>query len=325
MRRTGGMRSKDRRALVGRSMGGTMKRTISGLIMILVATCAFAGEAVLARVNGVPITAAAIEAEIDRMIPRMSFHGTVSEETRSEFREKALATLIDQELQHQDALARGIKPERQRVSREMDAIRDRYGSRAEYRKALTKAGITEDELRRQVERSVVIQAVVEKMVAEPSRVEETALRTYYERNKAMFRQPERVKLRIMTLKDEKKARDAREALNEGQDFGLLAGKVSEDNFRIKGGDVGYVHRGRLLPEVEDEAFKTKVGETSGLIKASGMWFIVKVEEKSPESQLAFEEIRAKLKRDLEEKQSRELLNTWMEGLRARAKIEKAEP
>ena len=45
--------------------------------------------------------------------------------------------------------------------------------------------------------------------------------------------------------------------------------MSEDNYRIKGGDIGYIHRGRVVQEIEDVAFKLKKGEMSDLIKGNG--------------------------------------------------------
>jgi len=97
--------------------------------------------------------------------------------------------------------------------------------------------------------------------------------------------------------------------------------MSEDAYRVKSGDVGYMHKGRMLPEIEEAAFRLKVGEVSDLIKAENNWFIIKLEDKKPEHQLSFEEVKDKLKKELETTRAQELKEAWITDLRAKAKIE----
>jgi parvulin-like peptidyl-prolyl isomerase len=97
--------------------------------------------------------------------------------------------------------------------------------------------------------------------------------------------------------------------------------MSEDDYRVKSGEIGYVHKGRMLPEIEDVAFKLKVGQISGLIKAGDYWYIIKVEDKQPQRQLSFDEIKDKLGKELEDQRLREKKDKWITELRAKAKIE----
>ena len=159
----------------------------------------------------------------------------------------------------------------------------------EYNKALEQAGLTEDRLRARVEKDVLASQVIVKTVTEPSRMSDADVQEHYDKNIGKFKQPESVKLRLFSSKDEAKANDALEKIRGGEDFGAIAARMSEDNFRIKGGDIGYIHRGRVLPEIEDAAFKLNVGGMSDLIKADNTWFIIKLEEKKPAHQMTFEE------------------------------------
>jgi len=97
--------------------------------------------------------------------------------------------------------------------------------------------------------------------------------------------------------------------------------MSEDPYRVKGGDLGYMHKGRMLPEIEEAAFKLKVGEVSDIIKVENAWFIIKLEDKKPEHVVAFEEIKGELKKELEKNRIQELKEAWITDLRAKAKIE----
>ncbi len=300
-----------------------MKKTfLCVLALLLPLSAAYAGDEIVAKVNGAAITSRDLEIEVDRLIPRATYHGTVSRERRGEFREKALENVIERELRYQDALARGMKPDRKIVKERMKQTRDKFRSKKEYRDALERAGFTEDELQKRIEKDALVQAVIAKTVTEPARMSDGALKEYYDVNVAKFKQPESVRLRIFSSKDEQKARDALQKLKAGEDFALLAERSSEDNYRVKGGDLGYIHRGTVLSAVEDAAFKLKPGETSGLINAEGMWFIIRVEDKRPERQMTFDESKDKLGKELEGKRSAELMETWMAGLRSKARIEK---
>lgn len=294
---------------------------VLSLIIILASLSAYAGDDVVARVNGVDISSRDLEAAVNALIPRSTYHGSVSEEKRNAFRKKALENLINKELQYQDAVARGMKPGRKQVKAGMKKIRKRFKSKKAYKAAIAQAGITRDELRESVRREVLIRRAIEKTVTEPAQMTDAALKEYYQNNRAKFRQPESVRLRMISTKNAEKAQRILNQVKDGKDFGNLAARESEDNYRIKGGDIGYIHKGRIFPELQDAAFKLKPGEASGLVKAQGTWFIIKVEDKRPAHQLSFEESRDKLKKELEAKATEELMQKWISDLRAKAKIE----
>lgn len=298
-----------------------MKNIACLLLMLFISSPLFAADAVVVRVNGVAITNGDVEAEIDRLIPRSIFHGTVSQEKRGGFREKALDNLTVRELQYQDAMARGMKPDKKAVKAQLAGIRDKFNSKKEYETALARAGLTAETLEARTAKEVLVQQVIARTVTEPAVLSDAALKAYYDANPGKFREPESVRLRIISIRDEKKAAEALAQVDAGKDFGAVAATMSEDQYRIMGGDLGYQHRGRLIPEVEDVAFSKGPGETSDLIRGKTQWFIIQVEDKKPERQLSFEESRDKLKSDLESKRAKELLEKWVEELRRKAKIE----
>ncbi|MHB8843535.1 MAG: peptidylprolyl isomerase [Nitrospirota bacterium] len=291
------------------------------LLLSFFTVAAFAGSPIAATVNGSAIKDRDIEEAIDRLIPRSTFHGSVTPEKRAEFRDKALDDLILRELQYQDATAKGLKPDRKHVKTEMEKIRKNYPSKKDYKAALEQAGYTEDSLEARFEKDSMVNLVIEKTVTEPATVGVSALKEYYDRNITKFKQPESVRLRIISAKDEKKISDILAKIKAGNDFGDVAAAMSEDNYRIKGGDIGVIHRGRIYPALEDAAFRLNKGEVSRPILTEGEWFLIKVEDKQAERQLSFDEVKDKLKRDLEKKRAAELMDRWISELRAKAKID----
>ena len=294
---------------------------LSFLMIFLFAVSSYAEDVIVAKVNGSTFTQKDLEAEVDRLIPQMTFHRNVPPEKRKNYYGKALDELINRELQYQYAKAKDIKIEKEKIDAQLEKFKKRFKSEKEYQAALDKEKSTEEQVRARIEKELLAQAAYTRNVTEPAKMSEPALKEYYEKNAAKFKQPESAKLRIISTTDEKKAQDILAKIKQGDDFGELAYGLSEDSYRVKSGDVGYIHKGRMLPEIDAVGFKLKVGEVSDIIKAENNWFIIKVEDKKPEHQITFEETKAKLQKELEAERANELKKKWLDDLRAKAKIE----
>ena len=298
-----------------------MKQVLS-LLLILIASQASAAEGSLAaRVNGTAITMRELESATDQLIARLTFHGNLSDERRDEYQNKALQDLIDRELQYQDARARGMKPDKEWIKKQSESIKARFKTKKEYRQWLERSEMSENDLLAVMEKNDLAAQAIRKNVTEKAAVSDEALQKYFTGNPERFKKPEVVRLSILSSKDEKKAKNARALIAEGQDFGNVAARMSEDMYRIKGGDIGFIHRGRIYPELEKEAFSMKVGEIRGPIKAEGSWYILRVLDKQPEQRVAFDSVKDALKKELESKRAQELMDAWIAALRSKATVE----
>jgi peptidyl-prolyl cis-trans isomerase D len=123
------------------------------------------------------------------------------------------------------------------------------------------------------------------------------LQTYYDQHRDEYRVPEQVKVSHILIKsplpapgakeDEKAIADARakaegvlKELKAGGDFAKLAEKYSDDPGSAKsGGELGWIGRGRTVPEFEKAAFSLGNGQTSDLVKSSYGFHIIRVEDK----------------------------------------------
>jgi len=116
------------------------------------------------------------------------------------------------------------------------------------------------------------------------------LEDYYQNNREKYTQRKRVKVRHILIKAEakdaetsaqarKKAESIRDEAVKGKDFAQLAKQYSEDpGTKNRGGDLGYLTRGQLVPEFEQEAFSVKVGEISKVVQTPYGFHILKVDE-----------------------------------------------
>src|SRR6266852_1534715 len=141
------------------------------------------------------------------------------------------------------------------------------------------------------------------------------LQAYYDQHREEYRVPEQVKVSHILIKtplpapgakeDQKAIADARtkaegvlKELKAGGDFGKLAEKYSDDPGSAKsGGDLGWIGRGRTVPEFEKAAFSLGKGQTSDLVKSSYGFHIIHVEDK----QDAHLKTLAEVKREIEER------------------------
>ncbi len=99
---------------------------------------------------------------------------------------------------------------------------------------------------------------------------------------------------IDTAASYKKILEVEGKLNNGGNFEELAKEFSDDKFSAKrGGDLGFISRGRMIKEFEDAAFKLKVGERSPIIKTRFGYHIIEVTDEKPTPPL--DEIKEELK------------------------------
>lgn len=152
-------------------------------------------------------------------------------------------------------------------------------------------------------------------------VTEQDLQAYYDQHRDEYRMPEQVKVRHVLIKtplpgpdgkeDEKgilqarnKADDVLKQLKAGGDFAQLAEKYSDDPGSAKeGGELGWMGRGRTVPEFEKAAFSLPKGQTSDLIKSSYGFHIIQVEDKQEARVKPLAEVKAEIQEKVKQQKS----------------------
>ena len=161
---------------------------------------------------------------------------------------------------------------------------------------------------------------LKKLVGNSVQVSEEDLQKGFESNYG-----ERVEALAIVLSDQRQAQRVWEmARNNPTDafFGELAQQYSvEPASRSNGGRVPPIPRHGGSPRVEEEAFKLKAGELSGIIAVEEQFIILRCLGRTKPVQVNAEEVRAGLAKDIQEKKLRVQMTRKFDELRESAQVD----
>lgn len=241
---------------------------------------------VVASVNGEAIRLADLTKSLQQ-IPKES-----QVDTRSSIGRRAvLDSLVNQKLLWQEAEKAGI-PERQAIK---------------------------DWVKAQEEQVILNQLVYEKFGQRLTASDEETEK-YYEANKDSLVVPERRHVRHIVVETEEEAKEIREKLESGGDFEKLAEEESLEDWKAKGGDLGFIEQRSIIPEFGEVAFSLKVDELSEPVKTQFGYHIIQVKEIQEPRQLELDELRDEIKRVILQQKRNALLSNWISQLRAESNI-----
>jgi len=114
-------------------------------------------------------------------------------------------------------------------------------------------------------------------------VSDDEIKEYYEQHKTEYATKDRVKVRIIVCETQQEAEKLHTEITKNKkEFSVLAREFSKDvASKANGGDMGFIVRGQVNRELEEEAFKLQKGETSGVFKTNAGYNIIQVIEKEP--------------------------------------------
>ena len=165
-------------------------------------------------------------------------------------------------------------------------------------------------------------------------VSENEVKTYYDAHKDEYKTPEMVRARHIlflveaSATDEakkkvyEKAAETLKKIKEGEDFAKLASELSGDpGSKPKGGDIGFVARGKTVKPFEDALFSLKTGEISGVVETQFGYHIIKAEEKKDASVEPFEAVKEKIRQKIMQERVKSAVTAFVDKAMKDAKVE----
>ena len=284
----------------------------------------------LAKVDEYVITQRLVNDLVASKLQKTFFHKNISKEKREEYNKEALQQLIDNELVYAYAKRNKISVKKEVLEEKKQEIIKKFKSQKEFEETLSSMNISIPELERRIEKAALIPLIYKEKIE--TNLNENDLKEYYEKNKFKFAKPESRKVLIISVNidpgaiaketikaSDEKINEAYEKVKSGEDFGAIAQKYSEDMYRIKGGDLGYIHKGGM-EDVDDVAFSLKKGELSDIIKTDIAFYFLKIVDIKPEKQISFDASKSKLKKDLKTRLEKEKLQLILDSQKNLMKI-----
>jgi peptidyl-prolyl cis-trans isomerase C len=173
-----------------------------------------------------------------------------------------------------------------------------------------------------------------KIVKKGVTVTEEDAKQYFEDNKNKYIIPEQVRVRHILIKvpfgasdeeakkAEEKAKNILNWLKKGEKFKTLAEQYSEDEASAKkGGDLGYIPKGRMAKTFEEAAFSMKPGEISEAVRTSLGYHIIMLEDHREEQEKKFEEVKEAIKKQLQDERERSTVIEFIKNASDNAGLE----
>lgn len=156
-------------------------RALAILLVLGAAAAHAADSAIVARVDGTPITEAQVNAVVKGAISGRATAPT-SEEIAA-LSDAALDSLVDLELLYAAAQRQGITVSDAQVDAELARSRARFAKAADYEAALKRSGMTPAQLKADTRKTMVVDALLERVVWKDVRVTPDAVRQYYDQHR----------------------------------------------------------------------------------------------------------------------------------------------
>jgi len=275
------------------------------------------------------------QGEIDRMLVpvyeryQKEYEGEELIERLDAVRRGIVQNLIKDKLLLSEAKRRNIEVDQLEIDAKIEEVRKRFATQTEFEMALEKENLIISELEKKYKERFMIDKIVQVQIGRNITVSPNEMITFYEENKTLFKEPEKVKVRTILIRindelpEEKASKTTAEIhrrLLEGCNFELLAKEYSQGPYKDRGGDMGWIKKGELMDELNEMIFSMEKDEISSPIKTRLGFHIFMVEDKMEPSIKDFSEAKDRIEKALYNSKIEGKLREWVEELKKNAYI-----
>lgn len=280
-------------------------------------------ERVIARVNGDIVTLSEFE---QRQLAALQAARVGAEGVEGYLREHNQAILqeaIDDLLLAQRAEELGIRVRSEYLDEIIEGIKKDNGitSPEQFQEQLNREGLSLDELRRNIKRSVLRRQVLSRELEARLAVPEAELLADYQARAAEYQRPASVQLLELLVEGEGAQERAQALVGQargGTDFAELAKQHSTSPTGKNGGDLGTLVRGELAKDLERVVFALPAGAVSEPMPTASGYRILKVVQKNEAGLLPFDQARGEIAQRLSQQRMAAEYEKYMQGLRKAA-------
>ncbi|MHB9096715.1 MAG: peptidylprolyl isomerase [Syntrophales bacterium] len=314
------------------------RTVLAGAAFLLLCVPAQAGVAdrIVAIVNDEVITLSELNGAFEPYRAKLeaSYTGGEREKALTETKLTLLNQMIDNLLMQQQARKAGIVVKDEEVSATINELLTRRNiSQEDFRQAVAREGTTLEAYRKGVKDQLMRIRLVQREIKSKVAVSDEEIGEYYRKNRQDYEGKEAVRIKQILLPLPKDASDEakeklradagaiRKRLLAGEPFELVSVRYSQGPAASAGGDIGYIEKGMMLPEVETVAYSLPLNQISAVIESSVGFHIVQVIDRRGAGVKPIESVREEIRERLDREKVEKKFDEWLETLRTRSHIE----
>jgi peptidyl-prolyl cis-trans isomerase SurA len=292
------------------------------------------------RVNGTILTDRDLLREMFTIFPYARVHNGFPTAMEADIRDGAMKMMIFEELVYQEAKRRSMSVPPAELVRAKAQFRQQFSSAQEYQQFLSVEFHGSDQLlRAKVERSLLIDKLLKLEVTDQGAVSVAEAKAYFDQHHERFQTPESFSFQSISIlpppnatvaqlaETRKRAENAvrqAQATKSYEDFGILAEKISDDDFRVMMGDHKAADRSKLPPQIVKALLAMQPGQVSSLIEFDASdYALLRLTAHQAAGLENFEAIKDTLLDRLTKQKNEQLRSALATRLSRNAKIEKA--
>jgi len=295
-------------------------------------------EEIIARVNNEVIT----QSELDKARATAEEDATQECQNRctpeqlktqiEDRRKNALRDLIDQSLLVQRGKDMGLSVEPEVIKR-LDTIRtnNKIDSMEDLEKAVSSQGLNWEDFKDNIRKGILTQRVISQEVGSHITVTREDIEKYYNEHKKEFIRPEQVALREIVVNTEgkkdaelpdlkKKADTALKRVQDGEDFGEIAKRLSDGSTAKQSGFLGVYKRGELAKELEDKVFAMKKNGLTDVMDTKQGYLILQVLEHYDEGEQPLSKVENEITDHIYSERMEPKLREYLKTLREQSYV-----
>lgn len=301
-------------------------------------------EQILVKVNGEIITKTDLEQrQINAVRQRPELQGMRGNEEAlakllSEITPSVIVDAVDELLLLQRGKELGYAMGDEQFKGIIDNIKkeNKIETEEQFQEALKGEGMTMLDLRRQLEKQMLVSRVQQTEVMGKISVSDEEVKAYYDGNKDKFSSTPNVTLREILIAvptqdggtnvavDEEmraKANEVHKRLTAGEPFPRMAADVSDSSSKANGGLLGEIPWTDISPELQKELDAVKAGGFTRVLRTQRGYQILKVEARTDGTLKSLEESREQVSEAVFESKRRGEFQKYLGRLRTQAIIE----
>jgi len=289
-------------------------------------------DRVVAKVNSEIVTLSSAQERLE--VLRQKYNNNKASIDEKKLLKEAVEMIVTEKLQLQEGKKMGLLVEDSAVEAAFKNIEKNNGlEEGQLATMLESEGRSLESYKNHIRDQILVSKITRFELGRRINVSDRKISKFYHANQKDFWEEGRFKVRhILILSDSEASSDNKmksykhingilSEIRNGKDFAEAAVEYSEDVSASSGGDVGYIEKGKMVPEFEKVVYSLKEGEISDVVETEFGFHIIKVDKIQPGRTLPLKEVKDKIKYVLSAEKQKSAYDAWMKELRETAFVE----